>query len=210
MNSKKTMTFCSCCEKDECSVHFTGLLWQSISEFLFPSYDLHKAVRLKAVSTATSLTPFNRIFLPAFFLAAYGPGVLLWREWPTSEGLTPWLLHEPAQLSSFCAKHFASSSNSYECHFLSHPTAYFWAVLFLWCYSQTWRGSSTQKNPPKPLHFILFTAPTERLNCCHTLVCRLSPYHLSSERRQSQKWVMFHSVYRKGSFLLKSQTWVRP
>lgn len=85
MNSKKTMTFCSCCERDECSVHFTGLLWQSISEFLFPSYDLQEAVRRKAVSTATSLTPFNRIFLPAFFLAAYAPRVLLWRECPFSQ-----------------------------------------------------------------------------------------------------------------------------
>lgn len=95
--------------------------------------------------------PIQKNTSSCFFLAAYAPGILFWRDCPCSQrGLTLWLLHEPSQMSSFYC-HFASSSNSYECHFLSHPTRFFWAVLFLWCYSQIWRRSSTQKKtPPKP------------------------------------------------------------
>lgn len=87
------MTFCSCCERDECSVHFTGLLWWSISEFLFPSHDLQEVVRLKAVSAATSITPFKRILLPAFF----------WQLMPLGfcfEGIAP--AHKGASLCDCC------------------------------------------------------------------------------------------------------------
>lgn len=172
------MTFCSCCERDECSVHFTGLLWWSISEFLFPSYDLQEVVRLKAVSAATSITPFKRILLPAFF----------WQLMPLgfcSEGIA--LSHKGASLCDCCTSLLKWALSTAillpvptAMNVISFPILHVTFEQFCFFDATPRSGEdpplkkkTNHQNQQKTyettfLHFILFTAPTERLNSCHT------------------------------------------
>lgn len=211
------MTFCSCCERDECSVHFTGLLWWSISEFLFPSHDLQEVVRLKAVSAATSITPFKRILLPAFF----------WQLMPLGfcfEGIAP--AHKGASLCDCCTSLLKWALSTaillpVPMNVISFPILHVTFEQFCFFDATPRSGedpplkkkkkttTKTNKKHTKPLSFISFSSqPLQKGLTVVTLVCRLSPYHLLPERCQSQKWVMFHSVYRN-IYLRKPQTWIR-